>query len=814
MNKKRALLLLVVCLFALLIFSSCDFLGSSTPGGTDIGVGFDLWQDQVASIQKTGVVDGVATYKITLKNGTEETISIGGMTDKGQITAIDKLTEENGVATYKITLSDGTSQTLTVTDKTTPVSTPPVTEAPDIHGATIEQLLALLEANKVPILDEDSTITDPTGTIDAGAYKDGVVGFTTYMTKDIFFGEASSVSKITLNSFSFEATTSEPIMVYIEFRKINTSRPNDNNAVAYSTVIKTYEATLTPAGLGDYELEFTVNKDALTELGDEFILGIYTDEETPVRMSISKNRSCLMSEKNSLTNTTSDSFRYSYYYKNENGNITTTAADEALLPDMTFLHSEGEKYMLESELVEEIKALIANGGNGGSNGGNGGNGGTGATSPALTLHLPEYYDLIVGDKFELFYKGIAECYNSDIYDFVLRYSDYKENSNADKRGNVFARKYTWTPAEADVGTYTLNIDVYDNVGYKVASDSVEIRVHAKPQNPTDEKVVLCVGDSLTNGGTWVQTMYNRFASDGINNVKFIGTRNVTGTKVYYEGYGGWTFASYNTTSTGRTNAKYITGSFTDKTEALDQHSVYRDGNGAYWKLESIEATKIKLIWVDGGSSSQSLTSSPTTGGTLTWVSGGQNHGNITFNGWSNAPGNPMWDDDTNKVNMKKYVEGFGVDHLDEVVVLLGWNNTGIGEDSYKAQVRTFLDNVLTAYPDCHITLMGLQVPMKDGFANSYGMGWPYFEKAGHVWLMQEWYTEICQEAKYRENCTFVQVSGQFDSVNNCLQGEVVYNNHNNGKETICTNGVHPATAGYRQIGDAAYRHLASRFQNP
>ncbi len=820
MHTKRLFLLLVICIVALLVFTSCDMLTTpQSPGGTDIGVGFDLWQEQVASIEKTGVTNGVATYKITLKNGTEETISVGGMTDKGEITSIEKTAEENGVATYTVTLSDGTSQTLTVTDKTTP----PVTSAPagDLNSATLEQLLALLETNKIPILDEDSTVTDASKTTAAGAFKNGVVGFTTYMTKDIFFGDADTVCKITLKNFSLEAVTKDEIAVYVEFRKIDTTtRPNDNSAVTHSKLIATYEAFVTPDGLGDYELDLgSIDKDDLSELGDAFILGIYTNEENPVRMSFSKNPTCLMAEKNALTNTTNASaFRYSYYYKNVGGNLTTASADEALMPELTFLHTEEPKYMLESELIEKIKELIAAGGVGNNGGSTGGTVTPGVVPTAgLKLHLPDYYDLVVGDNFELFYKGIAECYDSDVYDFVLRYADYKGNSAADNRGQVFARKYVWTPTEADAGkTYTLNITVYDNVGSIVATDSVEIRVHAKPTSPEEEKVVLCVGDSLTNGGTWVKQFYDRLCAnngDKLENIKFIGTRQVVGTKVYYEGYGGWSFASYTGTSSNRDNAKYIVGSFTDKNEAEDQHSVYKDENGSWWKLESIENNQIKLIWVDGGATSKNLTvGGAAGGGTLTWVSGGVNHDPITFSNWSKAPSNPMWDDDINGVNMKKYVEGFGVDHLDEVYVLLGWNNTGTTEEKYKQEARTFLDNILTVYPDCHITLMGLQVPLKDGFASNYNMGWPYFEKAGHVWLMQEWYMEICEEAKYKDNLSFIQISGQFDSINNCMQTTVVANNHSTVKETICSNGVHPAAAGYKQIGDAAYRHFVSRLQ--
>ena len=50
------------------------------------------------------------------------------------------------------------------------------------------------------------------------------------------------------------------------------------------------------------------------------------------------------------------------------------------------------------------------------------------------LYLPEYYDLVVGDTFELFYRGLVNAATIDAYDFEPFFADGKN------RGQSFARK--------------------------------------------------------------------------------------------------------------------------------------------------------------------------------------------------------------------------------------------------------------------------------------------------------------------------------------------------------------------------------------
>ena len=53
----------------------------------------------------------------------------------------------------------------------------------------------------------------------------------------------------------------------------------------------------------------------------------------------------------------------------------------------------------------------------------------------------------------------------------------------------------------------------------------------------------------------------------------------------------------------------------------------------------------------------------------------------------------------------------------------------------------------------------------------------------------------------------VNVSGQFDTENNMQKGTRPVNTRNSETEIYGTNGVHPATSGYLQIADAAYRAM-------
>lgn len=415
------------------------------------------------------------------------------------------------------------------------------------------------------------------------------------------------------------------------------------------------------------------------------------------------------------------------------------------------------------------------------------------------LKLPKKFDLLVGDNFEMFYKGISNCLNSDKYDYELTFGD------SVNRGKNWSRKWEWTPDVKDIGTHTLNILIRDNRGKEIDKDSVNIVVSNKPSPPTNEKIILCIGDSLTTNGEWCSELKRRLTSIdgnpigyGLSNIRFIGTKTSSG-GCEFEGYGGWTFDSY-LRDMKTNNFMNIIGSF-DKT-SLDQHSIYKDSNGTQWKLETIEHNKIKIIKVTNNDDILPIS------GTLIWVSGGVSHTDIVYSSSEQAPGNPFWNDDINKNDFKTYAKKLGASQIDHAIILLGWNSTHETEQTYKDKTNRFINGLLTDFPDCKVTLLGLQVPSRNGFGNNYGIDWKYYDKLQSVWNFNKWYQDI---ADTNPNIDFVNVSGQFDT-DYCMPIMQMHtNNRVSDMITIQSNGVHPTINGYYQISDAVLRNLCAKL---
>lgn len=414
----------------------------------------------------------------------------------------------------------------------------------------------------------------------------------------------------------------------------------------------------------------------------------------------------------------------------------------------------------------------------------------------VTLKTPESYDLVVGDTFELFYKGIINAVDPDIYDLVVECT----------KGNAFKKRFIITPASAE--NLTMKLYLYGPDHELLDGKTVTLKIHAKASSPLTVQNILCVGDSLTQGGVWVQEFHRRLtgaggtpAGDELTNINFIGTRSING--VHYEGYGGWTFNNYNTASVN-TNAQVITCTH-DKTEADDQHSIYKDANNVQWKLETIEAGKIKILCVTGEG-----TNFPATG-TLTWVSGGVHHDAIVYTASEMAPGNPFWNSNTSSVDFAGYASNQGVSSIDYVYVLLGWNNAATSEADYKQAAQTFIHNVHSDFPNAKIILLGLEIPARDGLGNNYGANGVYSKYYGlmqYVFNLDQWYKDLADDNSnvYSEN-----LSGQFDTEHNMPTATRTVNSRNAETETYQSNGVHPALPGYLQIADAAYRDITARL---
>ncbi len=419
------------------------------------------------------------------------------------------------------------------------------------------------------------------------------------------------------------------------------------------------------------------------------------------------------------------------------------------------------------------------------------------------LYLPKQYDLVAFDTFELFYRGILNCVSLESYDFELFYED------GENRGKNFARKYIFTPTEADVGMHILHIRLWSNEGEVLEEGTVRISVTMPPKSPESERVVLLVGASDASPGVWPSEVGRRLIGEGgspagyaLKNISFIGSKECGG--IRYEGYGGWSFTSYSTENK-RNDFMILEGDFSDKREAVDQHSTYRDENGAIWKLESISPSKMKIIC------RSALGKLPSeNGGRLVHEAGGENTADIVYTAAHRADSNPFWNSELKRNDFKGYARRFGKEKIDEIVVTLTWNSHFLSPEAYKECIDRFVLSVHADFPECHITFVGGYFPSRDGFAQNYGISWGWFPKLSVLRAFDDLKIEMAEAEP--KKFSFVHTASHYDSDHNAVYSEFEANTRNDKPIVLGSNGIHISDKGAKQVADAIVRHLCHRLQ--
>ena len=750
----------------------------------------------VSSCEKSATEGLTDTYTVTFSDGSLATFTVtngaagpagapGEVGPAPTVTSCERIASTAEGDTWRISFGESGTAEFTVPR---PTGGAPADGWQDVVDK-VEILFGALEIRRLPSLTEGNrTVTDGGAATRSEAISSTFSGWAFLMTKEAMFGDADTVYGIKLNKFNLEEGKQETVPLEIRFLDISSA-----TSFLDATVYKTYTVEVTPVGIADYFLEVEIAAEDLSALGDEFMIGIETLGSTRVGMKASSNagytvESELLDDYEVISER--NYYKFSgYYTHNDSGKHSSARSTSIARPDVFFSTAYEEEYSFTGSI------------------------GGGATeddtkedaSVEGLLRLPEQYDLVVGDTFELFYKGITCCADESVYDYELAFTSGKN------LGKGYSRKYIWTPTAEDIGVHTLTVTVRSNEGAVLDTGKVKLNVVAPPTSPAEERVVLIIGDSLTSGGEWPLELFRRLTGTGgtpvglgLTNISFIGSKEKDGVK--YEGYGGWNFGSY-TTANKRNDFMILTGNFSDKSEDVDQHSVYQDAKGTKWKIEWVTDTEMKII---AASASGALPS--TAGGTLTYVSGGMNHGDIVYTAARQADANPFWDAEAGKNDFVAYAERYGKDRIDEVILFMGWNHYRDTPDTFAVKARVLIDAILADFPECHISLVGLQIPSRDGFANSYGITWPWFPMLTKVFAFEDAYRAIAKEEAYAGRLSVVSVAGQYDADYNEIKATIPVNNRNPATETVGSNGVHPSKYGYLQIADAIYRHMCTRLQ--
>lgn len=428
----------------------------------------------------------------------------------------------------------------------------------------------------------------------------------------------------------------------------------------------------------------------------------------------------------------------------------------------------------------------------------------------IRVCLPEKMNLVVGDTFQLFFRGVVEAPDPFCYDILA----------VCEKGRNFPRYFEFLPEEP--GQHRLTISVYD-ADKTLLGQAETILDVAEPISPCKPVNVLCVGDSLTAGGQWPKEAYRRLTStdgeptgNGLKNIRFIGTCGDS--EVGYEGYGGWRWESYFPAGVG--NVWVVC--WKNNLGIEDQHSLWKDENGNIWQLETIAAEYLKFTRY-----LQHQGAVPAVGSKLYPYKNVVHEMIVEIESISQEKKSPFFDEHSGKMDFQVYCKDNDFEGVDVVYVCLGSNGR---VEAYVAgwdleqqcqelvkKGKEFVRLLRKDYPNAKVRIMGLLLSsVNGGVGTSYGAQLPCCDDYGttrFVMAVNKAYEAWTQEPEYRDFCGFVNLSAQFDVDYNMPSMLKPANTRSRQMEVIGTNGAHPLEEGYLQIADAVYRDLVHVLRN-
>lgn len=417
----------------------------------------------------------------------------------------------------------------------------------------------------------------------------------------------------------------------------------------------------------------------------------------------------------------------------------------------------------------------------------------------VNVNLPDTIYAVVGDKLQLFFRGILPYVNPYNYNIVVNCI----------KGNQYNRYYEYTPVIGDVGTTTLTIIVKNNSGKILGSKTCNLITKNVVQSPATNKNILSVGDSLTNNGAWSKEAQRRLTGSGglptgkaLTNIAFKGRMNDGGT-VGWEGTGGWNW--YNYTIQGGLAYKFTVSGIS----SIPIFGTTYTNNGQTFTVQETNIT------AGSGTIRCTATGAPTASGTLTRLAG-YNDVTIAFSASAVESVNPFWN--AGALDFNNYVTTYLGGSVDAVYFLLSWNGLTPNQTDFSSIIttaKTLINHIHTVKPSCKIKIMGMQLPsLNGGMGYAYGANGNYADTFGMsktILNMNTAYQNWCNEAAYSSFMEFVNVSSQFDSENNMPEADKIVNSRSAKTEKVGVNGVHPLTEGYYQIADVVYRNVVKEF---
>ena len=329
-----------------------------------------------------------------------------------------------------------------------------------------------------------------------------------------------------------------------------------------------------------------------------------------------------------------------------------------------------------------------------------------------------------------------------------------------KFGRNDRKRWRFTPEKFDGGkSFPLTIQVFGRNGLAAEGKTT---VHVAPANAGAGRdiSILVVGDSLTAATVYPKRLHQLCQGADNPHLTMVGTHCGGGHKpqpggVAHEGYGGWTWKSFMTR-------------YQDDSKITDP------------KKKAYARSKFLTL----------------------------------------KDGKPVFD-------LKQYLAKNNNGKTPDVITFqLGVNDVfSADENDLEKRIKTILtnaDNLIAAFrkeaPDAVIGV-GFVTPgaNQDAFGKSYKCGqtaWGYFRNQFRLNQAMARHFAGCKDKKL----IMIPTNVNLDTENNFPTRQEPVNSHNPATVVRLNNGVHPSSAGYRQIGDTFYawlkNQLASSAFNP
>ena len=428
--------------------------------------------------------------------------------------------------------------------------------------------------------------------------------------------------------------------------------------------------------------------------------------------------------------------------------------------------------------------------------------------PIISQHLNanEEVDIVIGDKIyavvgdrlQLFHKGIFNCTNLDNY----------------------------TPTSSDIGEVDITFNIYrpssltDYTGILLASKKSKLVTINTKSSPSTLKRILMIGDSTITAGIFQNEAFRRLTSNdgtpagmGLSNIKMLGRKTSTKCNVTtgYEGTSGWSWNNYMSPAVKSIKFNVI------NVTSVNIDAVYTVPSGDITLRMLVMETNILegtgYIRCTYNYDSPSYVAVPNTSGTLTKLYGtGDN--SIEYTSIEEDNYSPFWNSETNSIDIKSYVDKYCEGNIDYLIAVLGINSVAQTFYSNKTvetvieEMKTLVDAVHNEFPSAKIMISTIQMPSQNGgFGASHNATYRAV-KEDYERRAQNINAEYIKFAsKYSSFVSIINLNAEFDCDYLYPIKEVTANPRTTETEVIGTNSAHPTDNGYLSEGDCIFRYL-------